>query len=134
MSSSTAKVPVRHGPTITKIAAEDMSAAAGLAVKLGTGGTVTISDVATDDICGICVEAASTATDAQITIAAPGSMVKARAGTAINEGEYLTSESGGRLIDTTTKGNIVCGYALSDAADGDWFWIMVMRFTYGTYT
>tara|TARA_Y100000310_G_scaffold336506_1_gene421209 strand:- start:527 stop:919 length:393 start_codon:yes stop_codon:yes gene_type:complete len=116
---------------VTLISSEDMSSAAGLAVKQDAGGTVSISDAATDTIVGVCVDGGNASGDA-VAICKLG-RCKIRAGAAINEGARLTSESGGRLIATTTLGNYTIGMAENDAADGDYFWAIITPGRVGTY-
>lgn len=124
--ANTYRVPIMVGTPTTYTAEEDMSAAAGLAVKLTADGNVGISDAATDDIVGICTEASSDSTSAAISVAGPGCVVKARYGDTVNEGDRLTSESGGRLVATTTSGNRVVALAREAGADGEWHWVNVI--------
>jgi len=122
MAITKTKLIPRDGKPITYITSEAI--AAGLAVKLETGGTVGIADTAASDIIiGICVEATASGLGAPILC---GGICKALAGTAINEGEALTCEDGGRVVDTTTTGDYLVGRALSDAEDGEYFEIQVM--------
>jgi hypothetical protein len=118
----------------TYTAEEDMSQAAGLAVKLTADGNVGISDAATDDIVGICEQAMSSATDSSVSVMGVGGMIKARYGDSVNEGDMLTSESGGRLVSTTTEGDCVCAIAREAGSDGEWHWVNVVYFIYSTDT
>ena len=117
--------------TITKSSSEDMSAAAGEVAKQDAGGTVSISDAATDAIIGIVIDGGNASGD-PVTICIAG-LCQAKAGADLNENEVLTSESGGAVIDTTTLGNNTIGYAIDNAADGDYFKMNVVRSKYGTY-
>ena len=92
----------------------------GCPLKVDSDGRVSISDAATDSIVGIASETTSAA-NAYLTMY--GMYVRARAGGTVNEGSYVTSESGGRLIATTTDTQNVVGVSLEAAADGDLFFI-----------
>jgi hypothetical protein len=116
---------------ITKISSEDMSAAAGGVAKYDAGGTVSISDAATDTLAGILIDGGAASGDA-VTVCILG-FCQGRAGDTVNEGDLLTSESGGRAIATTTKGNFTIAKAYADAADGDYFKMLVTHGRIGTY-
>lgn len=110
---------------ITKTSSEDMSSAAGKAVKLDAAGTVGIADTAGSDlVIGICVDGGAASGD-PVSVCVQGAC-KALAGEGVNEWAALTCEAGGDLIATTTPGDYLAGSALeAAAADGDYIWILV---------
>ena len=106
------------GQPVTMVVSEAV-AETGIALKIDAAGTVSIADTAASDvIVGIAMGTASAANDL-ITMYPVASVVRCRAGEAIDEGAALTCESGGRLVATTTTGDYLAGHALEDAADGD---------------
>lgn len=85
-------------------------------MKLSADGTVALASAATDILVGTQLGEAKA--DEGVSVVASGTS-KAIAGGTITRGQWLTADSAGKLISTTTTGNYVIGMALeaADAAD-----------------
>lgn len=129
---STSKVVCR-GTTDTFVSkGVDLSTSAGLLCYVNTNGKVTRATAATNGFLHPIVEAAGSETNAEVTVCVHGHCF-VKAGGTINEGAFLTAETNGKVIATTTLGNYVVGIALHAAATNDEVEILVTPFRYGTY-
>ena len=90
----------------------------GCVVQLDADGRVSIADAADDFLLGIAAHTSDAAGD-KVSVIPLSGYQRARAGASINEGSWLTVESGGRVIATTTDTNECIGIAAEAAADGD---------------
>jgi len=107
-------IPYLQGPQ-TFICSEAITPS-GCLVKVDAAGTVSIADAATDAIIGIAKHTTS-ATGERLTVIPFEGFQKVRAGEAINEGSWLTVESGGRVVATTTDTQEVIGMSASASSD-----------------
>lgn len=94
--------------------------AVGLAVGFG-GAIVTAASTAVYGISKTATSAAGAG-----TIVTHGEAV-ALAGGSISVGDALTATTGGKLIATTTAGNLVIGRALEAASNNQYFRILIVR-------
>lgn len=97
--------------------------ALGQAVKFsGTDGkTVVKATAATDKIIGINQSVTTVASGDQVEIALPGGGGVGTAGGTIAAGDFLTADSSGDIVATTTENDRVIGMAMVDAVDNDVF-------------
>jgi hypothetical protein len=109
---------------------QDGVVSAYLAVKPGTDAEhVAVASAATDKIIGI-QQCASTAAEDIVEVAMPGGGGKAKLGGTVSFGDYLTADSDGKLIATTTANNKVCAQAMSDGVANDVIPVEVLSFNY----
>lgn len=107
----------------------DAAISKGLAVKLGTDNKhVAKSSAATDSHIGIC-QAAVTAAEDTVEVAVQGG-AKALAGGTISAGDYVTADSNGALVATTTANDNVIGQAMQSAVANDIFEVLITNFNY----
>ena len=114
MAELNTEVPYLEGPQ-TFICSEAITPS-GCLVKVDAAGTVSIADAATDAIIGIAAHTTAASGERLSVIPFVG-FQKVRAGAAINEGSWLTVESGGRVVATTTDTQEVIGMSASDSSD-----------------
>jgi len=102
----------------SKVAGEDLSAKQYFIVQLNATGGIEVAEGATDLIVGVLQNAPESGEMA--TYQYMGT-TKVKAGGVINVGDWVTTDSSGEAIATTTDGNIVIGRYIGDAAcaDGD---------------
>ena len=98
------------------IAGEDMTAKQFFIVQLAADADVEVAEGATDLIVGVLQNAPDTGEQATYRF---GGTTKVSAGGTIAVGDWVTTDSAGEAIATTTDGNIVIGRALAAAVDGD---------------
>lgn len=116
-----------NGPHITRKAGADLSAKQFRFVKMSSGNVVA-GAAATDKVVGVLQNKPTSGDTAEIRLIANGGTYKVVAGGAITEGAYITCDSNGEAIATTTAGNVVLGRALEAADDGDLFEVVPAYF------
>jgi len=110
----------------TFVAGADLSSGQHLFVELGSNGTVTICNAATDVPIGVLTDFYR-ATPGQSVTVAIGGTVKVKAGGAITAGAWVGTGADGKAVAKSEDGDIVRGIALESAsADGDIIEIMLV--------
>jgi len=99
---------------VSETAAEDLSAALHLLLKLGSGGASRVS-AATDDVWGVCVNPA--VSGQQVGVQRYG-IAKVKAAGAIAKGAKVYPTADGEVTDTAVAGSFCIGTAV-EAASGD---------------
>jgi hypothetical protein len=97
-------------------AGADLSAKQYFFVKLNSDREAILTSAATDKIAGVLSNEPEEDEDATIITAGTA---KVSAGGTLSIGDYVTSDSAGEAVATTTSGDVVRGIALEDAVDGD---------------
>jgi hypothetical protein len=100
------------------IAGEDMTAKQFFIVQLAADGDIEVAEGATDLIVGVLQNAPDSGEQATYRFLGT---TKVSAGGVINVGDWVTTDSAGEAVATTTDGNITIGRYLGAAAcaDGD---------------
>jgi hypothetical protein len=101
----------------TRESAADLSAKEGYIGAIDANGNVVLGAAATDDLIGIIVEGGRASGDA-CAIADSGTE-HVKIGGTVNEGDFLTSDSAGRAVATTTANQKIVGMALSAGVIND---------------
>jgi hypothetical protein len=97
----------------------DLSTKKGYCVKTDNNGKIVLASAATDKILGVLADGGRVAGDNVDVVLINGSgTYKAIAAGAISKDAYITSDSAGKVVSTTTTGNHVIGQAMQ-AATGD---------------
>jgi len=106
------------GHLFSREAGEDMTAKQHYIVQLSATGLIEVAEGATDLIVGVLQNTPDTGEQA---VYAFSGVAKVKAGGAINIGDWVTTDSAGKAIATTTDGNITIGRFIGTAAaaDGD---------------
>jgi hypothetical protein len=100
----------------------------GCAIKAGADKShVLIAALATDKIIGLAGNDAA-ATGDKVEVCFPGGGGKALLGGTVAFGDYLTSNSSGQLITTTSSGDHVIAQAMDAGSSGDLCAVMVLNF------
>ena len=97
-------------------AGETMTGKQYFIVQLDATGKIEVAESATDLIVGVLQNEPLVGEAAFYRF---GGTAKVKAGGVIAIGDWVTSDSAGEGVATTTDGNIVIGRALEAAADGD---------------
>lgn len=118
MAETNQDVDFIRGP-ITRTCSEAITPS-GCVLQVDADGKVSISDANDDPHIGVAAHTTSAA-DERITVNPLQGFQYLRAGGAINEGDWLTVETGGRVIPSTTDTHELVGRAVEAAADGDLF-------------
>ena len=84
-------------------------------VKLDSSGNVVASSAATDKHIGIIVNNPTDGDTADVVLINAQGTAKVQVGGAVNIGDYLTADSSGHAVATTTSGDILIGMALTAA-------------------
>jgi hypothetical protein len=103
--------------TKTLVAAADLSASIGYIVKLDTNGDVVLAAAATDNIIGV-VENNDGASGAGVVYQFLGT-VKVKLGGTVSIGAWVTADSAGKGVATTTDKDVAIGRALEAGVSGD---------------
>ncbi len=113
--------------TMRAAAATDLSADSniGLAAATDANGDAVLAGAAGADFMGVILDGGRNAGD-NVTIGITGSFL-CKAGAAINEGDKLTIEAGGRWIPASDAGDKLCGIAVQAAADLDLFHVIIVH-------
>jgi hypothetical protein len=112
-------------------AGADLSSYQHYIMTLDTNGRVNVAAGAGTPLVGVLLNKPA-ATGRAAEIAGPGCIAKVIAGGAINEGDWITSDSAGKATATTTAGDEVLGFAKTAAsASGDLFEVVVSPHSYG---
>lgn len=99
------------------VSAADLSANAGYIAKLDTSGNVVLAAAATDNIVGV-IEDGAGASGTAVSYQFLGT-AKVKAGGTISIGAWVTADSAGKGVATTTDKDVVIGRALEAAVSGD---------------
>ena len=101
------------------VSAADLSAKAFFIGKVDSNGKLALASAATDAIVGV-IEDGSLGSGASASYQFVGT-AKVKAGGTITVGAYVTSDSSGQAVATTTNGNVVLGRYIgtASAASGD---------------
>ena len=102
----------------TLVAGEDLSGKQYYIVQLAADGDVEVGEGATDLIVGVLQNKPQSGEAALYRF---GGTSKVIAGGAVTVGAWVTSDSAGKAVATTTDGDITIGRALEAADDGDIF-------------
>ncbi len=86
-----------------------------------------VSASATSKNFGIAKNAAAAAED-KVEVALPGGGAKAKLGGTVAFGDFLTADSAGKLITTTTANDFVVAQALEDGVANDLIAVSVVSF------
>jgi hypothetical protein len=99
-------------------------------VKLdSTQNQMVLAAAATDKILGVLQDAPTSGDYGRVTLLNGQGTTLVTAAAAISLGAFVTSDSAGKAVATTTAGNLVCGVALEAAtADGNLIEIMLCNF------
>jgi hypothetical protein len=100
------------------IAGEDMTAKQFYIVQLAADGDIEVGEGATDLLVGVLQNAPDSGEQATYRFLGTS---KVKAGGTIAIGDWVTTDSAGKAVATTTDGNITIGRALAAAVDGDIF-------------
>lgn len=103
---------------ITRAAGADLSAKRYYIVKLDTAGAIVLAAAATQNIVGVLQNKPQSG---EAGIYRFGGTTKVIAGGTIAIGDWVTSDSAGKAVATTTDGDITIGRALESAVSGDIF-------------
>lgn len=98
--------------------ATDLSAKQYYALKLSADGTVALASAATDKLVGTQLGEAKSGEGVAVVTSGTA---RAIAGAGVSRGDFLTTNSAGKLIATTTTGDYVVGMALEAADANDIF-------------
>jgi Uncharacterized conserved protein (DUF2190) len=106
---------------VTFKATADLSAKQYFLVALDTSneGQMIIANAQTAKAIGVLKDAPTAGDYGRVSLLNRSGFNKARAASAINIGDYLTADSNGRLVTTTTSGDLVIGIAVEAAAAQD---------------
>jgi hypothetical protein len=109
----------------SKLAGADLSSAQYRLIKMAsTAGEVIAAAAGTDDIVGVLQNDPA---DGEVALIGVGGVMKAQAQASLSVGDWLTSDSTGRLTATTTDGDVVVGTALeASVTAGD-----IVQFVWG---
>lgn len=99
------------GPYITRLAGADLSAKQFYIVKQGTDRTVTLASAATDFAVGVLQTGAASGGEVSIAARNKEGTFKVVAGATFSANAYLTADSTGRAVGTTTSGDELIGVA-----------------------
>lgn len=107
------------GEEYSEITAADLSQKQYYIAKTDSNGKIVLASAATDDILGVVHDGGRVSGDTASVMLINGSgTFKVIAGDTIAKGDYLTSDSNGKAIATTTTGNRVFGRAMRAATAG----------------
>lgn len=109
----------RQGDYDSREAAADLSTKRFYIVKTDSNGKIVLASAATDAIRGVLVNAPKQGEVADVAIINGSGTFKVIAGGTISKDAYLTSDSNGKAVATTTTGNRVFGRAVAAAVAGD---------------
>jgi hypothetical protein len=101
---------------ITRLASADLSAKQFFIVKQATDRTVSLSSAATDFHIGVIQLGAASGGEVSIAARNKDGTFKVAAGAAITAGTFLTADSTGRAVSTTTPNDEVIGVAQEAAS------------------
>lgn len=108
------------GPTKSFKAGADLSAKRYYIVKLDTvQSTVVLASAATDYLIGTLENAPKAGENASVLLRGGGMTGKVKTGGSGSAGAFLTADSAGKAVATTTVGQEVFGRALKDFTSGD---------------
>lgn len=113
---------------ITRKAGADLTSKEHFAVKFDANGDVILAAAATDKILGVLTREVGASAE-PVGIAVEG-LLKGVAGGTIAAGDFLTSDANGKLVATTTAGDIVIGQATESAVANDVFEFITTKFKY----
>ena len=102
----------------SKACSEDLSAKQFFIVQLDANGAIEVAEGATDLIVGVLQ---NTPESGQMGTYRFLGTSKVKAGGSITVGAFVTTDSAGEAVVTTTDGDVVIGRALEAADDGDIF-------------
>jgi len=91
-------------------------------VKITADNTVGIASAAADKTVGVVQDKATTGTTTQVRVLGVSKVI---AGGSVTAGAYITADSAGKAVATTTAGNRAIGIALAGAASGDIFPVLL---------
>lgn len=117
-------------PNILAFLSDTATIAEGSVVKCGATRTnIALAAAATDAIIGIAQVACANVGD-PVEVAVPGGGAKGLAGGTITAGDFLTSDSSGKLVTTTSANDHVIAQAMESAVVGDLLAVHVVSFNY----
>lgn len=120
-----------RGDSITRKAGVDLSAKQFFGVYIDTSGLVQLANAQTAPVMGILQNAPKAGDNANVLLLGAGGTAKVIVAAAITLGKYVTCDSAGKFIETTTNGDMVAGRTLkASAADGDTIEVMLLGFRY----
>lgn len=99
----------------------DLSAKQFYIVKVSATNTVALASAATDKLVGTIANKPAAATGASVEVAMRhgGGTQRVILGDTVSLNDYLTADSAGKAIATTTSGNVILGMALEAGVVGD---------------
>lgn len=109
----------QQGPRYSAAAAADFTGKRYTIVKTDSNGNVVSASAATDAILGVIDNEPVSGRTADVVLINSEGTFKVKAGGTIAKDAYLTSDSNGAAVATTTTGNRVFGRALTSAVSGD---------------
>lgn len=104
---------------LSRKAAADLSTKKNYIVKLDASGNVVLAAAATDAILGVLANAPKLNDTADVALVNGDGTFLVVAGGTITKDAYLTTNSSGQAIATTSAGDRVIGRALTAAVTGD---------------
>ena len=108
-----------EGSYISRQAGADLSEKIYHIAKTDSDGNVVLASAGTDAILGVIESPAKQGETVSVAVVSGSGTFKVKAGGTITKDAYLTANSSGQAVATTTAGNRVFGRALVAAASGD---------------
>lgn len=111
---------MNEGPTRGFVSTNDLSAKQYFIVKRGSAANdVILADAATDALVGILMNKPTAAQNATVRLLNAQGTCKVKLGGTVAVGAWLTTDSAGKAISTTTDGDEIVGKALEAGVSGD---------------
>lgn len=109
-----------YGPTKAYKAGADLSAKQYFIVKLDTDqDTVVLASAGTDFLIGTIENKPKANENASVLLRSGGATGKVVLGGSVSAGNFLTADSAGKAVATTSGGDEILGRALKDGSAGD---------------
>jgi len=108
-----------YGPIKGFKAGADLSAKQFFIVKFTAANTVGLASAATDVLLGTLRNKPEQNETAEVHLIGAGGTAKVKLGGSVTAGNFLTADSAGKAVATTTTGNYVLGRALEDGDADD---------------
>lgn len=109
----------QQGGNYTAAAGADLTGKRFYIVKLDTNGAVVLASAATDAILGVLNTEGTTGKSVDVVLLNGSGSFKVKTGGDVTKDAYLTTDSSGKAIATTSSGNRVIGRAVAAGTSGD---------------
>lgn len=110
---------IQPGERYSAPAGADLSAKRYHLVKLDSSGNVVVATAATDNILGTLDNSPKQGQNADVVLANGAGSFKVKLGGTVTAGAYLTANSDGEAVATTTAGNRVIGRAVRAGVENE---------------